>query len=184
MSAVVLGALFVITTLGWTWHFGLDPALLPPPESAELSAELKPLRVVPNDVLISVSNASSHRWILGPGFDAAEDDGAWVRSTQAQIIMFPTKPQEIGEIEISVSALVEEGHEDRLVTFHTSGGSEARRISAEGKRIMLPARPVEEQTITIECSNLGRPENVNGAIDSRRLCVKVYAIALRSKESG
>ena len=167
-----------------SWLTGPDPALEVIDESPERAAEMIPLRTVPIDVFLPVSSDSTYRWILGPGFDSPEADGAWTKATRAAIIMYPTDASGVKSIELSVAAVSFEGSAAKEVEFTTTAGSTFVDVAVDGQRVVLPVTEAAEQFVHIECDDLASPVTPSGVVDKRSLCVKVFAVALRSGEAG
>jgi len=168
----------------FSWLTGPDPALEVIDETSELAAEMIPLRTVPIDVFLPVSSDSMYRWILGPGFDSPEADGAWTKATRASIITYPIEASGVKSIELSVAAVSSGDSAAKEVEFTTTAGSTLVDVAVEGQRVVLPVAEAAEQFVHIECDDLASPVTPSGVVDKRSLCVKVFAVALRSGEAG
>ena len=185
-SALALtGALGTATVF---WVFGDDPATAPASESEDLRSTLVPLRQIPVGDFVYLNASSDHRWILGPGFALAEDDGTWVRSREAEIIFYPRFGEETGasdlEVELSMSPLLTGGATSRSVTVTSSAETVTVALPEGGARVSLALAPIEEQIIRISCDDLDAPPSALEMSDLRRLCVKVYALAVREGGAG
>ena len=184
-SAVVIAVLVIIATLGITWILGPDPAVLIEDEGEALRAELVELRRVPVDEFVFLNDGSQHRWVLGPGFAPPESDGTWVRSRTAQLIFYLS---DIGEIdggtrllELSVSPLLTGNQESRSLVLRSGAEEVEVELESDGARVFVKLAPGEQQVVELECDSLDSPTGEAVSIDMRRLCVKVYAMAVRKE---
>ena len=180
--AVICLTIFGVMALGTSFVVGTDPAVLTPDESDGLREELQDLRAMEVGDFVFLNDGSPHRWVLGPGFAPPESDGTWVRAERAQLIFYLPETIVTEEsplsLELSVSPLLTEGEVSRPVTFRSSSDEVTVDLEAGGSRVFvnLPAR--SEQIIEVVCDRLDNPDREQSAIDVRRLCVKVYAIAV------
>lgn len=188
---VAASALALTGTLGVAsvfWVFGDDPATAPASESEDLRNTLIPLRQIPIGDFVYLNASSDHRWILGPGFALAEDDGTWVRAREAEIIFYPRFGAETDasdfEVELSMSPLLAGGATSRSVTVTSSAETVTVALPEGGARVSLALAPIDEQIIRISCDDLDAPPSALEMSDLRRLCVKVYALAVRVGGAG
>lgn len=165
------------------WVAGEDPATESMSESESLRNELKPLRQVPIGDFVYLNSSSHHRWLLGPGFALAEDDGTWVRAREAEIVFYPEPDVESEggdlKVELSMSPLLVGDATSRSVTVSSSAETVSVSLPAGGARVNLALTSAEEQIIRIRCDDLDAPTSAMEITDLRRLCVKVYALAVR-----
>lgn len=170
------------------WVAGEDPATESLSESESLRNELKPLRRVPIGDFVYLNSSSDHRWLLGPGFALAEDDGTWVRAREAEIIFYPEPDAEVEgndlTVELSMSPLLVGDATSRSVTVSSSAETVSVSLPAGGGRVSLTLTSAEEQVIRIRCDDLDAPTSAVGVNDLRRLCVKVYALAVLVGETA
>lgn len=169
------------------WVVGEDPATESVSESESLRNELKPLRQIPVGDFVYLNSSSEHRWVLGPGFALSEDDGTWVRAREAEIVFYPEVDAK-GEggdlkVELSMSPLLVGDETSRSVTVSSSAETVSVSLPAGGERLSLTITSAEEQVIRIRCDDLDAPTSAVGVNDLRRLCVKVYALAVRVGEA-
>ena len=180
---VVTCALLAAVVLAGSMAFGDDPAVLIEEESASLRAELADFRSVPIDEFVFLNNRSEYRWVLGPGFAPAEADGTWVRSQSAQLIFYLPETGEVVEspflLELSVSPLLVGNQESRSIVVRSAVEEVDVELEPGGARVLVQLAPNEEQVVELECDALDSPAEDNLSIDMRRLCVKVYAMAVR-----
>jgi len=192
-----LARLYVTSTVGLLtlaigfaavlWVVGEDPATESLYESASLRDELKPLRQIPVGDFVFLNSSSQHRWVLGPGFALSEADGTWVRAREAEIVFYPRLDAD-GEdrdlnVELSMSPLLVGDAVSRSVTVSSSAETVSVSLPAGGARVSLALTSAEEQVIRITCDDMDAPTSANGVNDLRRLCVKVYALAVRVGEA-
>ena len=184
-SAVVLVVLAGVASLGISWTLGADPAVLIEDEGEGLRAELVGLRQVPVDQFVSLNDGSEYRWVLGPGFAPPESDGTWVRSRTAQLIFYLPLTGEAAEsafsLELSVSPLLVGEQESRSLVVRSGADELAVELESGGARVMVPLAPGEQQVVELVCESLDSPAEAALSIDMRRLCVKVYAMAVRKE---
>jgi hypothetical protein len=184
-SAVVFAVLAAVATLGIGWILGPDPAVLIEDEGEALRAELVELRQVPIGEFVSLNDGSDYRWVLGPGFAPPESDGTWVRSRTAQLIFYLPVTGEAAEsafsLELSVSPLLVGEQESRSLVVRSGADELAVELESGGARVMVPLAPGEQQVVELVCESLDSPAEVALSIDMRRLCVKVYAMAVRKE---
>ena len=187
-QGVVVLMLVSIGVLALTWSIGDDPATLALQEPAGLREELADLRKASPEELMLLNEGSPHRWILGPGFAAPEADGAWVNATSAQLVFYlPSasgKAPDRLELELSMSPLLTEGQTSRLVLIRSAVDEVAVALPPGGARVFLALPPGEEQVVELTCDNLDAPPEVESSADVRRLCVKLYAMAIRTSSGG
>jgi len=183
---VVVGLTAVgLTTLGVFFVVGTDPAILTADESDVLREELRDLRAIEPGDFVYLNDGSPHRWVLGPGFAPPEADGTWVRAQRAQLIFylpesFLTENESLS-IELSVSPLLTGSETSRPVTLRSSIDEVTVDLETGGSRILVDLPPRSDQVIEIVCDSLDNPAEGQSAIDERRLCVKVYAMAVWSQ---
>ncbi len=184
-------AVLVLVSLGilaLMWSTGPDPATLALQEPVALSEELAGLRKASLNEFLLLNEGSPHRWILGPGFSAPEADGAWVNSTSAQLIFYlpPVSEQAPDrlELELSMSPLLTEGQSSRLIRIRSAVDEVAVVLPPGGTRVFLGLAPGEEQVVELTCDNLDAPPEAESRADVRRLCVKLYAMAIRTLSGG
>jgi len=172
-------------SLGIIWTLGADPAVLIEGENEGLRAELVELRQVPVDEFVSLNDGSEYRWVLGPGFAPPESDGTWVRSRTAQLIFYLPDIGEADEgalsLELSVSPLLTGNQEFRLLVVRSSAEEVEVELESEGARVFVKLAPGEQQVVELVCDSLDSPAEEALSIDMRRLCVKVYAMAVRKE---
>ena len=183
--AVVLVVLAAVASLGITWTLGPDPAVLIEDEGEALRAELVELRQVPVDEFVFLNDESEHRWVLGPGFAPPESDGTWVRSRTAQLIFYLPDTGEADEsalsLELSVSPLLTGNQESRSLVVRSGAEEVEVELESEGARVFVKLAPGEQQVVELVCDSLDSPAEEALSIDMRRLCVKVYAMAVRKE---
>lgn len=185
LSVVAFVVLLASASLGITWILGPDPAVLIEDEDEDLRAELLEVRQVPVDEFVSLNDGSDYRWVLGPGFAPPESDGTWVRSRTAQLIFFLPDTGVVAEsafsLELSVSPLLTGKQESRSLVVRT--GAEEVEVDLEpgGARVFVRLAPGEQQVVELVCDSLDSPAEEALSIDMRRLCVKVYAMAIRKE---
>lgn len=171
-----------LTALGAFFVVGTDPAILTADESDVLREELRDLRAIEPGDFVYLNDGSPHRWVLGPGFAPPEADGTWVRAQRAQLIFFLPESfvSENGSlsIELSVSPLLTESETSRPVTLRSSIDEVTVDLETGGSRIFVALPPRSDQVVEIVCDSLDNPAGSQSAIDVRRLCVKVYAMAV------
>jgi len=181
MAAVGLTALGV-TVLGVFFVVETDPAIRTPDESDALGEELRDLRAIEPEEFAYLNDGSTHRWVLGPGFAPPEADGTWVRAQRAQLIFFLPESfvteNSSMSLELSVSPLLTESEISRPVTLRSSIDEVTVDLETGGSRIFVALPPRSDQVVEIVCDSLDNPAEGQSAIDVRRLCVKVYAIAV------
>jgi len=184
-TAVAFVVLLASFSLGIIWTLGADPAVLIEGENEGLRAELVELRQVPVDEFVSLNDGSEYRWVLGPGFAPPESDGTWVRSRTAQLIFYLPDIGEADEgalsLELSVSPLLTGNQEFRLLVVRSSAEEVEVELESEGARVFVKLAPGEQQVVELVCDSLDSPAEEALSIDMRRLCVKVYAMAVRKE---
>jgi len=184
-TAVAFVVLLASFSLGIIWTLGADPAVLIEGENEGLRAELVELRQVPVDEFVSLNDGSEYRWVLGPGFAPPESDGTWVRSRTAQLIFYLPDIGEVDEgalsLELSVSPLLTGNQESRLLVVRSSAKEVEVELESEGARVFVKLAPGEQQVVELVCDSLDSPAEEALSIDMRRLCVKVYAMAVRKE---
>jgi len=183
----VVGATsFGIIALGTYFAVGLDPAVLTSSESEEVREELRAFRTVPLDEFVALNDGSPYRWVLGPGFAAPEADGTWVRAQRARIIFYLPENESPGSInyllELSTSPLLADDQESRALTLRSRVDEVRMDLTPGGSRIFIELDGAEEQIVELICDSLDVPPDDQGTSDIRRLCVKVYAMAVRPAE--
>ena len=180
---IIVAALVTVAALGINWVLGPDPALLSAGEDKALRAELIPLRQVPVGEFVLLNDASEHRWVLGPGFAPPESDGTWVRSRAAQLIFYLPDEGEGAEsafsLELSVSPFLAGGQDARPLVVRSAAQEAHIELESGGARVFVQLAPGEEQVVELICGDLDSPAEEAASIDMRRLCVKVYAMAVR-----
>lgn len=184
LLSCVLACLFAsLGVLVLNWSFGQDPATAILSESAQLRDELRPIRSVPVGDFVLLNDSSDYRWTLGPGFAPSESDGTWVRSREARIIFYPENVpvgfEDSLVLEISVSPLLTGDREVR--SLRVDSGREEVEVDLEsgGGRVVVALPEGDEQIVELLCDRLDTPSDDPGIADLRRLCVKVYAMAIR-----
>ena len=184
-TAVAFVVLLASFSLGIIWTLGADPAVLIEGENEGLRAELVELRQVPVDEFVSLNDGSEYRWVLGPGFAPPESDGTWVRSRTAQLIFYLPDIGEADEgalsLELSVSPLLTGNQESRLLVVRSGAEEVEVELESEGARVFVKLAPGEQQVVELVCDSLDSPAEEALSIDMRRLCVKVYAMAVRKE---
>ena len=174
-----------VASLGISWTLGADPAVLIEDEGEGLRAELVGLRQVPVDQFVSLNDGSEYRWVLGPGFAPPESDGTWVRSRTAQLIFYLPDTGEADEsalsLELSVSPLLTGNQESRSLVVRSGAEEVEVELESEGARVFVKLAPGEQQVVELVCDSLDSPAEEALSIDMRRLCVKVYAMAVRKE---
>ena len=174
-----------VTALGLYFLLGPDPAVLIEDEGEALRAELVELRQVPVDEFVFLNDESEHRWVLGPGFAPPESDGTWVRSRTAQLIFYLPDTGEADEsalsLELSVSPLLTGNQESRSLVVRSGAEEVEVELESEGARVFVKLVPGEQQVVELVCNSLDSPAAEVLSIDMRRLCVKVYAMAVRKE---
>ena len=184
-NLVAFVVLVASASLGIIWTLGADPAVLIEGENEGLRAELVELRQVPVDEFVSLNDGSEYRWVLGPGFAPPESDGTWVRSRTAQLIFYLPDIGEADEgalsLELSVSPLLTGNQESRLLVVRSSAEEVEVELESEGARVFVKLAPGEQQVVELVCDSLDSPAEEALSIDMRRLCVKVYAMAVRKE---
>jgi hypothetical protein len=181
LGATVL-TLLGVTLLGTSFVIGSDPAVLTADEPDSLREELRSLRsVTPGDFLF-LNDDSSHRWVLGPGFAPPEEDGTWVRAKEAQLIFYlpvGELPQRMPlSLELSVSPLLRAGQASRTLTLRSAIDEKTVELSADGARVFVNLPTTSEQLVELVCDSLDNPSDEQSSLDVRKLCVKVYAMAV------
>jgi len=179
LGLLILGAHFVL---------GTDPAVLIPEESPDLREELRDVRSVPLGEFVALNDGSPYRWVLGPGFAPPEADGTWVRAQRAQIIFYLPENEFPGSIsyllELSTSPLLAVDQESRPLTVRSRVDEVQLDLPGGGSRIFIELDGAEEQVVELICDSLDIPSEGQATSDIRRLCVKVYAMAVRPAEVG
>lgn len=177
LGLLILGAYFVL---------GTDPAVLIPEESPDLREELRDVRSVPLGEFVALNDGSPYRWVLGPGFAPPEADGTWVRAQRAQIIFYLPENESPGSsrylLELSTSPLLADGQESRALTLRSRVDEARIDLPPGGSRIFIELDGAEEQVVDLICHSLDIPPEDQATSDIRRLCVKVYAMAVRPVE--
>lgn len=167
----------------FSWSFLSDPATATLSESERLRDELRSVRAVPVGEFVLLNDSSEYRWTLGPGFAPSESDGTWVRSRAAQIIFYPKGVPEGSEddlvLELSVSPLLVGDLRTRTLTVNSGREEVEVELSDGGRRVIVALPAGEEQVVELLCDSLDVPAEDPGIADLRRLCVKVYAMAIR-----
>lgn len=171
-----------VPALGTFFVLGPDPAVLTRDESEDLRDELKELRSVASGEFVDLNDRSTHRWILGPGFAPPEADGAWVRAKRAEMIFY-LSAADVAEgtplsFELSVSPLLLEGQTARPLTLRSAIEEVTVELAAGGSRIFVEIPANTEQVVELVCDSLDSPSQEQSSIDARRLCVKVYGMAV------
>jgi len=171
-----------LTTLGIFFVVGTDPAILTVDEADVLTEELRDVRAIEPGDFVYLNDGSTHRWVLGPGFAPPEADGTWVRAQRAQLIFFLPESfvteNSSMSLELSVSPLLTESETSRTVTLRSSIDEVTVDLETGGSRIFVALPPRSDQVVEIVCDSLDNPAGGQSAIDVRRLCVKVYAMAV------
>ena len=184
-NLVAFVVLVTLASLGIIWTLGADPAVLIEDEGEGLRAELVGLRQVPVDQFVSLNDGSEYRWVLGPGFAPPESDGTWVRSRTAQLIFYLPDTGEADEsalsLELSVSPLLTGNQESRSLVVRSGAEEVEVELESEGARVFVKLAPGEQQVVELVCDSLDSPAEEALSIDMRRLCVKVYAMAVRKE---
>ena len=189
--ALVLGLTSVgLIVLAGYYLIGPDPAVMVEDEAAGLREELRDLRVVPLEEFVALNDGSPHRWVLGPGFAPPEADGTWVRSRRAQIIFYLPDTQHDSEtaeargysLELSISPLLGDDQETRAVTLRSQSDEVRVELPPGGGRVFVGLDDTEEQIVELVCDSLDVPTEEQLTSDIRRLCVKVYAMAIRVEQ--
>ena len=184
-SAVVLVVLAAVASLGIAWILGPDPVVLIQDEGEALRAELVELRRVPVDEFVSLNDGSEYRWVLGPGFASPESDGTWVRSQTAQLIFYLPDTGGVAEsafsLELSVSPLLTGNQGFRSLVVRSGAEEVEVELEPDGTRVFVRLAPGEKQVVELVCDSLDAPAEEALSIDMRRLCVKVYAMAVRKE---
>ena len=184
-NLVAFVVLVALASLGIIWTLGPDPAVLIEDEGDALRAELVELRQVPVDEFVFLNDESEHRWVLGPGFAPPESDGTWVRSRTAQLIFYLPGTGEVDEsvlsLELSVSPLLTGNQESRSLVVRSGAEEVEVELESEGARVFVKLAPGEQQVVELVCDSLDSPAEEALSIDMRRLCVKVYAMAVRKE---
>ena len=184
-TAVAFVVLLASFSLGIIWTLGADPAVLIEGENEGLRAELVELRQVPVDEFVSLNDGSEYRWVLGPGFAPPESDGTWVRSRTAQLIFYLPDIGEADEgalsLELSVSPILTGNQESRSLVVRSGAEEVEVELESEGARVFVKLAPGEQQVVELVCDSLDSPAEEALSIDMRRLCVKVYAMAVRKE---
>jgi len=182
-AVVVTAVVVAIALLGFFWWFGDDPATATLAETEAIREELMPLRQVPLDEFVYLNDSSPYRWVLGPGFAPSEADGTWVRSRVATLVFYPIgisgDSDDSLEIELSLSPLLLAGQESRVVRVSSGIDTVEVALPPRGARVALRLPTRSEQEVEIRCDSLDVPAEDPGIADLRRLCVKVYAMAVR-----
>ena len=182
---VVVLTIVGVTALGLYFLVGPDPAVLIEDEGEALRAELVELRQVPVDEFVFLNDESEHRWVLGPGFAPPESDGTWVRSRTAQLVFYLPDTGEADEgalsLELSVSPLLTGNQESRSLVVRSGAEEVEVELESEGARVFVKLAPGEQQVVELVCDSLDSPAEEALSIDMRRLCVKVYAMAVRKE---
>jgi len=182
-AVVVTAVVVAIAVLGLVWRFGADPATATLAETEAIREELMPLRQVPLDEFVYLNDSSPYRWVLGPGFAPSEADGTWVRSRVATLVFYPIgisgDSDDSLEIELSLSPLLLAGQESRVVRVSSGIDTVEVALPPRGARVSLRLPTRSEQEVEIRCDSLDVPAEDPGIADLRRLCVKVYAMAVR-----
>lgn len=182
-AVVVTAVVVAIAVLGLVWRFGDDPATATLAETEAIREELMPLRQVPLDEFVYLNDSSPYRWVLGPGFAPSEADGTWVRSRVATLVFYPIgisgDSDDSLEIELSLSPLLLAGQESRVVRVSSGLDTVEVALPPRGARVSLRLPTRSEQEVEIRCDSLDVPAEDPGIADLRRLCVKVYAMAVR-----
>lgn len=179
LTDLLLGAFAVaLLSLGLVWLQQRDPAVAVIPETLEERANLVPLRKIPINEFVSVGASSPYRWILGPGFSPPEPDGAWVRSAEAYLIFQPEVDTDEYLVELSLSPFLPNG--TTTMKFQLVLGETEKTISlgAEGGRVSIPSAGQGEQVLEIRCPKLESPAASDSNQDLRKLCIKVFAVAI------
>ena len=183
LSAALACVCAGVLTLIFSWSFLSDPATATLSESDELRDELRSVRVVPVGEFVLLNDSSEYRWTLGPGFAPSESDGTWVRSRAAQIIFYPKGVPEGSEddlvLELSVSPLLVGDLRTRTLRVNSGREEVEVELADGGKRVIVALPTGEEQVVDLLCDSLDVPAEDPGIADLRRLCVKVYAMAIR-----
>ena len=184
---LLLGGLL---SLGGFYAIGPDPALEVLEEPVALREELRDFRLVPVGEFVGLNDGSPYRWVLGPGFAPPEADGTWVRAHRAQLIFYLPDTQRDNEtadqlgysLELSISPLLGDGQETRAVTLRSHSDEVRVDLPPEGGRVFVELGDTEEQIVELVCDSLDIPTEDQLTSDIRRLCVKVYAMAIRVEQ--
>ena len=164
---------------------GPDPAVLIEGEDEALRAELIELRRIPVEEFVFLNDASEYRWVLGPGFAPPEADGTWVRSQTAQLIFYLPDEGEGSEspfsLELSVSPLLVGDQQTRSLVVRSAAEEAHVELESGGSRVFVQLARGDEQVIELICDSLDSPDEEALSVDMRRLCVKVYAMAVRKE---
>ena len=189
LLSCVLACLFAsLGVLLFDWTFGSDPATGILREPPQLRDELRPVRKVPVGELVLLNDSSVYRWTLGPGFASSEKDGTWVRSRGAQIVFYPEDVplgyEDKLVLEISVSPLLVGDREVRSLRVDSGLEQVEVDLGVGGGRVEVALPEAEEQIVELFCDSLDSPADDLGVSDLRRLCVKVYAMAVRVDPKG
>lgn len=177
LEVLVFAGLLGLQFLFWT--VGADPVERALSEPEEVSAALESRRVVPLNELLAMTDQSPHRWVMSEGFGQPEPDGTWVTASQA-VIKFTVEDGEPREILFSMSALTEPGKTTRTVEIVTTAGITVREVDRSGKLFSVALTEDLGQTVQLRCDSLLTPNSNAGAVDGRALCVKLFAIEIRS----
>ena len=184
-TAVAFVVLLASFSLGIIWTLGAEPAVLIEGENEGLRAELVELRQVRVDEFVSLNDGSEYRWVLGPGFAPPESDGTWVRSRTAQLVFYLPDTGEVDEsalsLELSVSPLLTGNQESRSLVVRSGAEEVEVELESEGARVFVKLAPGEQQVVELVCDSVDSPAEEALSIDMRRLCVKVYAMAVRKE---
>jgi len=182
-TGVAAAVVIAVAVLGLYWSLGDDPATATLDETEAMREELAPLRQVPLDDFIYLNDSSPHRWVLGPGFAPSEADGTWVRSRVASLVFYPIGISDDSdgslEVELSLSPLLLGNEESRRVRVSSGVDAVEVHLPPQGARVVLQLPMGAEQEVEIHCDSLDVPAEDPGIADLRRLCVKVYAMAIR-----
>lgn len=171
-----------VTLLGTSFVIGSDPAVLTVDETDSLREELSTLRSVTPGEFVFLNDDSSHRWVLGPGFAPPEEDGTWIRAKEAQLIFYlPVEELPEGtplSLELSVSPLLRAGQASRTMTLRSAIDEKTVELRADGARVFVDLPATSEQRVSLVCDSLDNPSDEQSSPDVRKLCVKVYAMAV------
>lgn len=181
-DAFLLALLGGVLCLGISFVLGTDPAVTIAEEPQGLREELRNLRLVPSEEFLGLNDSSPYRWVLGPGFAPPEADGTWVRSESAQLIFY--LPDNLAgslsqlSLELSASPLLKDDQDSRSLLVRSTIDEVRVELPAGGSRIFVALDNNEEQVVEIVCDSLDSPAEKQSAVDVRRLCVKVYGMAV------
>lgn len=183
---VVACAVGGLAALSANWLLEDDPATRATPEPESLGAELAELRRVPLGEFVQLNDSSALRWVLGPGFSQPESDGTWVQSGDAYLIFSLADADAMREtaleLEISVSPHLTGDQLTRELQVWTEADRFGFDLGVGGARIVVPLSNASEHVVRFVCNDLDYVDQRRGP-DLRKLCVKVFGIELRMRDS-